>query len=101
MGLGIKCVRCIVTRMTSDRGQSVAIGVLRMFVGLVFAALLAQLLRRPFDDVTELSRNATTNQTAQTGVDWSVAAFTNLPFFVLLLGAFGIIVLVVFRQGRV
>lgn len=85
--------------MQQDRGQSVSIGTLRLFVSLVFAALLVELLSRPFDKVTQHSRNATTNETAMTAVDYSVLAWNNLSFFVLLLGAFGLLVLVVYRQA--
>lgn len=86
-------------RVHADRGQSVPIGTLRLFISLVFGALLVILLSRPFNQITDRSRNATTNETAMTAVDYSVLAWNNLPFFFLLLGAFGLIVLVVYRQA--
>lgn len=85
--------------MPSDRAQSVPIGVLRLFVTLVFGALIVILLSRPFNKITQHSRNATTNETAMTAVDYSVLAWDALPFVFLVLSAFGLIVLVVYRRG--
>lgn len=83
-----------------DRGQAMSIEILKLFVGMVLAALLAIMLKRPFDKITEHTRDATTNQTAMTGTDWSVLVFSNLPFYFLAMGAFGIIVAAVFLQRR-
>lgn len=100
MWLGFKPGDHIDTRVPTgrDRGQSVPIGVLRMFISLVFGALLVIVLSRPFDQMTSYSQNATGNQTAMQAVQYNTVVWNNLPFFFLLLVGFGLIALVVFRR---
>lgn len=84
-----------------DRGQAMAIEILRLFVMLVLAGLLLIMLQDPFNTVNNKAANATTNSSALQGVTWMDTIWSNLPVFFLFVGGMGVIVVSVFLQRRV
>jgi len=85
---------------SDTRGQTMAISVLKGLVGLVLFALLYLLLDPAVGDVHSAATNAT-SQSGQTGVDRQQTVWNNLPIAILLMFAFGTIVISVRLRNRV
>lgn len=89
------------SRRRDERGQTMAVEIAKFFVWLVGAALLLIVLQSPFEEVSQQTTNATTNQTALTGLQYSQSVWNNLPAFMLALSAFGLVAVAVFLQRRI
>lgn len=69
-----------------------AIGIARLFLALIVGAIVFWIVSLVSDPLLNGSRNATTNQTANTATDWLGMGVDYIPVIMLLISFFGVIV---------
>jgi hypothetical protein len=80
------------------RERAQAIGILRLFLSLIFGAFIYWIVRIASNNLLPVARNASADQTSSQGTVWIEQGISFLPLFFLFLGFFGLIALAVFQR---
>jgi hypothetical protein len=80
----------------SERGQ--AIGILRLFLGLMFGAIVYWIVQIATDPMLAYADNSSSDSVSSQGTTWIESGIDYLPLLFLFLGFFGLIALSVFRR---
>lgn len=87
---------------SSERAQTGALAIVGYLVVLVGAAFVMMALESPIEQTNNLAKNQTTNQTALDGISYTYSMVSNLEFIIVLISAFGLIVLAFYeRRGGI
>lgn len=79
------------------RAQSTAIGF--AILSLIVGAIVIMTFTDPTNTLHSFASNETTNQTAQTGLDYSLQVFNALPFIFASVVGVGLIVRAIYSRG--
>lgn len=84
-----------------QRSVGQALDVLQLFVLVAAGAVMVWFLGPAFDAVEPVARDQSTNQTAMTGLDYTVGLlWGNYVVWVVLIGVVGLLAIAVFRSQR-